>query len=156
MKSRGWLMLGLTLLPVMAWAGPGADGEQFERAQKQARMKRVLSLAEELELSEAQALKMSDTMRQFDERRQPLLQQVQTSARILRQAARGDASVNGQVEQAVQRVFEARTQLTALDRELYQALAKDLPPQKQARLAIFLARHEGAPKWKKGGRDERD
>jgi len=152
MKSCHWLVLALTLLPAASMA---ADGEGAERTEKQARMKRVLSLAEELELNEAQALRMADTMRQFDERRAPLLRQVHASAQLLRRAAKGDPSAQSQVDQAVQGVFDARAQLTTLDRELHQALSKDLPPQKRAQLAIFLARHESKVKWKKSDHEDR-
>lgn len=143
MKPLRLAVLTLCLLPLTGLAGSqdtNPDGP--ERAEKRTRMMRVLSLAEELELNESQAVKMADTMRQFDERRRPLMQQVRESAQVLRRAASGDASAQSQVDSAVQRVFDARTQLTSLDRELFQALAKDLPPQKRAQLAIFLARHE--------------
>ncbi|WP_257454009.1 hypothetical protein [Archangium lipolyticum] len=143
MKPFRLAVLTLSLLPVMALAAPPNEGDAVERAEKKARMMRVLGLAEELELDEAQALKMAETMRQFDERRRPLVAQVQESARVLKRAADGDASANSQVEQAVQRVFDARIQLATLDRDMYQVLAKDLPPQKRARLAIFMARNEG-------------
>ncbi|WNG24819.1 hypothetical protein F0U62_12980 [Cystobacter fuscus] len=143
MKPFRLLVLPLLLLPLMTWAAPPDAPDASERVEKRSRMMRMLSLAEELELNEAQTLKMADTMRQFDERRRPLLEQVRASAQILRKAAKGDAAAQSQVDQAVQRVFEARTQLTTLERDLYQALAKDLPPQKRAQLAISLARHGG-------------
>ncbi|QRO00347.1 hypothetical protein JRI60_15600 [Archangium violaceum] len=143
MKPIRLAVLTLSLFPLVTLAAPANPGDATERAEKQARMMRVLGLAEELELDEAQALKMAETMRQFDERRRPLVVQVQESARVLKQAADGDASVQSQVDQAVQRVFDARVQLATLDRDMYQALSKDLPPQKRARLAIFMARNEG-------------
>ncbi|WP_395841646.1 hypothetical protein [Archangium violaceum] len=141
MKRFRLAVLTLTLLPLVALAAP-PEGDAASSEERRTRMMRVVGLAEELGLDESQALKMADTMRQFDERRRPLMVQVRESARVLRQAARGDTSAQSQVDQAVQRVFEARTQLTALDRDMYQALAKDLPPQKRAQLAIFMARHE--------------
>jgi hypothetical protein len=143
MKPLRLLVLPLLLLPLVTWAAPPDAPDISERVEKRTRMMRMLSLAEELELSEAQTLKMADTMRQFDERRRPLLEQVRASAQLLRKAAKGDAAAQSQVDQAVQRVFEARAQLTALERDLYQALAKDLPPQKRAQLAISLARQGG-------------
>jgi hypothetical protein len=120
-------------------------------------MMRVVGLAEELELNETQALKMAETMRQFDERRRPLMEQVRESAQVIRKAAGGDASVQSQVDQAVQKVFDARAQLATLDREMYQTLSKDLPPQKRARLAIFMARHDGkmVKLLRKADREER-
>ncbi|WP_375766721.1 hypothetical protein NR798_34255 [Archangium gephyra] len=164
MKPFRLAVLTLSLLPLVSLAQAPEDKEAVERVERQTRLMRVVGLAEELELEESQALKMADTMRQFDERRRPLLEQVQESARVLRQAARGDASTQSQVDQAVQRVFDARTQLTALDRDMYQALAKDLPPQKRAQLAIFMARHDGKMKMEKmmrkadreGRREERE
>ena len=164
MKPFRLAVLTLSLLPLVSLAQAPEDKEAAERVERQTRLMRVVGLAEELELEESQALKMADTMRQFDERRRPLLEQVQESARVLRQAARGDASTQSQVDQAVQRVFDARTQLTALDREMYQALAKDLPPRKRAQLAIFMARHDGKMKMEKmlrkadreGRREERE
>lgn len=161
MKPLRLAVLTLCLLPLTGLAGPrDGDTEGPERLEKRTRMMRVLSLAEDLELNEAQAVKMADTLRQFDERRRPLMQQVRESAQVLKRAASGDASVQAQVDGAVQRVFDARTQLAALDRELFQVLAKDLPPQKRAQLAIFLARHEGRMaaslrKLDREGRDER-
>jgi hypothetical protein len=148
MKPFRLLVLPLLLLPLVTRAAPpdapdAPERVASERVEKRTRMMRMLSLAEELELSEAQTLKMADTMRQFDERRRPLLEQVRASAQLLRKAAKGDAAAQSQVDQAVQRVFEARAQLTTLERDLYQALAKDLPPQKRAQLAISLARHGG-------------
>lgn len=143
MKPVRLAVLTLSLLPLVSLAQTPASNPAADPAEKRARMMRVLSLAEELELNESQAVKMADTMRQYDERRQPLLQQVRDSARVLRKAAQGDAEAQPQVDPAVQKVFDARTQLTALDREMYQTLSRDLPPQKRARLAIFLARHEG-------------
>jgi hypothetical protein len=143
MKPIRLAVLTLTLLPVVALAAPPEGNDAAERAEKQTRMMRVLGLAEELELNESQALKMAETMRQYDDKRRPLLEQVRDSAQVLRKAAEGDTSVQSQVDAAVQKVFDARTQLTALDRDMYQALSKDLPPQKRAKLAIFMARHEG-------------
>ena len=143
MKPSTLLVLSLMVWPLAGQAAPPEPGAGAERAEKRSRMMRMLNLAEELELSEAQALKMADTMRQFDERRRPLLEQVRDSAQILRKASRGDTAAQGQVDPAVQRIFEARAQLTTLERELYQALAKELPPQKRAQLAIALARQGG-------------
>ncbi|HEX8820605.1 MAG TPA: hypothetical protein VF794_11815 [Archangium sp.] len=157
MKPFRMAMLALTLLPLVTFAAPPDDGDEAERAEKRTRMLRVVGLAEELELNETQALKMAETMRQFDERRRPLMEQVRESAQVIRKAAGGDASVQSQVDQAVQKVFDARAQLATLDREMYQTLSKDLPPQKRARLAIFMARHDGkmVKLLRKADREER-
>lgn len=144
-------VLGLALFPLAVLAGPQergdmSDAERAERRERRMRMMRVVGLSEELGLEEAQALKMAETMRQFDERRRPLQQQVRESAEVLRRAAQGEAAALGQVDAATQRVFEARTQLATLDREMYQALSRDLAPQQRAQLALFLARSKGLGK----------
>ncbi|MBE4751157.1 hypothetical protein G4177_23560 [Corallococcus sp. ZKHCc1 1396] len=146
-------------LPMLALAqpdrpGPGArDPDRMARAEQRQRLRQVLELADTLELDSAQALKMDETLRRFEDRRRPLREQVRDSARTLQRASRGDSAAQGQVDAAAQKVFDARAQIAALDREMYQALAKDLPPQKRARLAIVLARSEGA-KWLKGKREK--
>jgi hypothetical protein len=145
MKPIRVAVLTLALLPLAAFAAPPdaqARAEAEQEAEKQRRLARVLGLAEELELDSAQALRMDETLRKFDERRRPLREQVRESAETLERAAEGDTTALSQVEQAAQRAFDARAQLAALDRELYQSLAKDLPPQKRAKLALFMARFE--------------
>jgi hypothetical protein len=152
MKRMTWGLM--FALPMLAVAQPVAkepgerDTERMERAEQKHRLRQVLELADTLELDSAQALKMDATLRQFDDRRRPLREQVREAARTLHSAARGDSAAQGQVDAAAQRIFDAREKIAALDRELYQALAKDLPPQKRARLAVVMARSEGA-KWMK-------
>jgi ATP-dependent Lon protease len=143
MKPIRVAVLTLALLPLAALAAPpDAKAEAEQDAERQMRMARVLGLAEELELDSSQALKLDETLRKFDERRRPLREQVRESADVLERAANGDTTAMSQVDQAAQRAFDARAQLTALDREMFQALSKDLPPQKRAKLALFMARFE--------------
>ncbi|WP_224247800.1 periplasmic heavy metal sensor [Hyalangium gracile] len=143
MKHNRVAVLMLTLLPLVALAAPPDTREEAEQeAERRMRTARIIGLAEELELDSAQALKLDETMRKFDERRRPLRQQVRESAEILERAASGDTAVQAQVDQAAQRAFDARAQLAALDREMFQALSRDLPPQKRAKLALFMARFE--------------
>lgn len=143
MKPIRMAVLTLALLPLAALAqASDAQQEAEQEAEKQLRLARVLGLANELELDSAQALKLDETLRKFDERRRPLRQQIRESAELLERAADGDTAALGQVEQAAQRAFDARAQLAALDREMYQTLSRDLPPQKRAKLALFMARFE--------------
>ncbi|ADO70744.1 hypothetical protein [Stigmatella aurantiaca] len=139
MKQIRVALLAVALLPLGTFAAPPERREEVER---QLRVARLVELSSELELDSAQALKMDGILRQFDERRRPLYEQVRESAKLLQRAAKGDSSAQSQVDQAAQRAFEARAQLATLDRELYQALSQDLPPQKKAQLALFLARFD--------------
>jgi len=152
------VVMSVVLLPFLALAAPAeakADrgAERMERMERRERLRRVVGLAEALDLDTQQALRMDETLRKFDERRRPLLEQVRESALTLMRAADGDASALGQVDQASKQAFDARTQLAALDREMFQALSKDLPPQKKAELALFLARTSGMGKLKLKGLD---
>lgn len=133
-------VLTVALLPLGALAAP--PEERDLEAEKQLRVARVVELAAELELESAQALRMDEILRRYDERRRPLLEQVRESAQILKRAAAGDSTAASQVEQAAQRAFDARAQLAALDRDMYQELSKDLSPQKRAQLALFMARFD--------------
>jgi len=153
-------VLTLALLPLGALAQRTDDAaaatERELAAEKQMRIARVVGLAEELELDSAQALKLDETLRKFDERRRPLLQQVRESAQVLERASDGDSTALSQVEQAAQRAFDARAQLAALDRETFQSLSRDLPPQKRAKLALFMARFDNkAMRFKHKFRDEK-
>ncbi|RKH42575.1 hypothetical protein, partial [Corallococcus llansteffanensis] len=157
MKRMTWALV--FALPVVALAQPAAretgarDPDRVAKAEQRQRLRQVLELADTLELDSVQALKLDETLRRFEDRRRPLREQVRDSARVLHQASRGDSAALAQVDAAAQKVFEARAQIAALDRELYQALAKDLPPQKRARLAVVMARSEGA-KWMKDRGDK--
>ena len=143
MKPMRVAVLTVALLPLAALAAPpDAQAEAEREAEKQMRLARVLGMAEELELDSAQALKMDETLRKFDERRRPLQEQVRESAEILERAADGDNAALNQADQAAQRAFDARAQLAALDKEMFQTLSKDLPPQKRAKLALFMARFD--------------
>jgi ATP-dependent Lon protease len=150
-------VLTLALLPLSALAQQPDDTAARElEAEKQMRIARVVGLSEELELDSAQALKLDESLRKFDERRRPLMQQVRESAQILERASDGDNTALSQVEQAAQRAFDARAQLAALDREMFQSLSKDLPPQKRAKLALFMARFDNkAMKFKHKFREQK-
>jgi Spy/CpxP family protein refolding chaperone len=137
------------------WAGPpdagdlatGPTGPTGERMEKRMRLARSLGLAEALDLDEAEAARMNAVMSGFDARRKVVLQQIRGDVRLLRDAARvrpdgapaGNGPDTAAVEGAVQRIFDARVTLVGLDREMFQALAKGLTPEKEARMALFFA-----------------
>ena len=160
--------LPLLLVPALALAqggppakapAPGAEAsspgspeqaeERWERMAKRMRLARALGLAEALDLDETQATKMNEIMGSFDARRKAPLEQIRASVKVLREAARASqgakdakaAPADGKaVDQAVAAIFDARSQLLGVDREMFQALAKGLTPEKRARMALFLAR----------------
>ncbi len=99
----------------------------------------VVAISEALELNEADALKMSEKLKGLEEKRQPIRAQMHEAMRAVRAAAGGDAAALAQVDANVQKVLDGRAQMAAMDKELFTFLAKDLPPQKRAKLALVLA-----------------
>jgi hypothetical protein len=116
--------------------GQGGDHEQW---QKRARLMRTLAIAEALELDDAATLKLRDRLARFEERRSPIQSQLIEQTVVLRRAAKGDTTAYAQVDGAIQKVLNLRSQLEALDRELFAELSAGLSPQKKARLALAMA-----------------
>ncbi len=147
------ILLALAVLPLAAFAqgpgpkgggqgsGAGPDGKlNPEMMQKRMRVARTLGLAEALDLDSAQALKLSEQLNKLDDKRLPLFQQMRNSHQVLRRAAQGEKVAAADVDQAIQKALEARTQLVALDREVVATVTQGLTPEKKARAALFLAR----------------
>ncbi len=147
------VLVAALVVPMFAFAAPNPApppgqpaADPAVRAQRQAekrakfvdkmRLRRVLEISEALDLSEAEALKMSETMARFDGQREALLQQMMESGQVLRRAAKGDSSAFGQVDAATGKWVEAKSAMLALDRQIYDALAQGLSPDKRARLAL--------------------
>jgi len=121
-----------------------ASPEQRAAREQRKRMMQVVGLTEALGLSTQDALRVDETIRRFDERRRPLKDQVRESARVVMEAARGDNAALSQVDQAINRVLDARVQLAQLDKEQLQALSSGLNAQQRAKMALFYARfHKG-------------
>ncbi len=126
-----------------AGMGPPADlEERLDRVEKRMRVARALGLAEALDLDAAEATRLAEALERLDQKRQPAHKQQDEAMQVLRQAARGDKETQAKVDDAVKKLFEARAQLAALDRETYDAVAKGLPPEKRARAAVFLGRFQ--------------
>lgn len=147
------VLAALFTLPLSALAatpGPApANSEHSERraelqehAGRRMRLMMVVGLAEALELNEGEALKLAEKVRSFGDRRRPLQQEMVSSMQLLRRAAQGESAALAQVDQAVRQVLDNREKLAALDKEMFQLLSRDLPPQKRAKLALFLARFQ--------------
>lgn len=131
------LMTAVILSSVIAFAGKGeAREERFE----QARLMYVVAISEALDLKEADAIKLSTTLKAFEEKRRPLRQQMGEAMKSLKDAADGDASAAAGVDANVNKVLDGRAQMAALDKELFATLSQGQTPQKKAKLALVLAR----------------
>jgi len=107
---------------------------------RQIRMKQVIGLAEALELSEADALRMAQVIRSVQERRRPLQEQVAEAARIIKRAADGEPDALARVDAALQQMYAARAQLAELNKELFATLSQGLSAQQRAKMAVFFAK----------------
>ncbi|HET7826321.1 MAG TPA: hypothetical protein VFK90_13380 [Anaeromyxobacter sp.] len=123
--------------------GPGPNGPAEAQAmQKRARLALTLGLATTLDLDDAQALRLSDTVGKFSERRRAIHEQVRDARQALRKAAQGEKVAAADVDQAIAKILDGRAQIQALDRELVTTVTKDLSPEKKARAVLFLSRFE--------------
>lgn len=153
LKKLTIVLAVLTALPLAALAAPPGDPaaggkagmgppanaeERLALAQKRMRVARAVGLAEALDLDVAEATKLAGTLDRFDQKRRSAQKQRQDAMQVLHQAARGDKEAESKVDDAVKKVFEARTQLAAIDCETFEAVAKGLSPEKRARAAVFL------------------
>jgi len=139
----------------------GWDDDRFEerreQREKRMRMMLVVGMAEALSLSEAEAIRLADKIKAFDDKRKPLREQMFASMKLLKAAADGDTAALPKVDQATTAVLDLRQQMAAVDKEMFLSVSKDLAPQKRAQLAIFLAKfmREGKGGGMRGGRHHR-
>src|SRR5690349_14400767 len=97
--------------------GRGGPPMSPEQAEKRMKLARTLGLAEALDLDTADALAMGKTLDAFDARRDASRKQLRDAREQLQKLARGEAkATQADVDQAVQRFFEARGQLLATHR----------------------------------------
>ncbi len=117
-----------------------ARAERAEEAGRKARMMAVVGIADALELGEGDALKLSEKLRAFEERRKPVREAMADSVRSLKSAAEGDATAQARVDQDVLRLLDGRAQMAAIDKELFAQISAGQSPQKKAKLALFMAK----------------
>jgi hypothetical protein len=126
-----------------AQAAPQKEAKAQANAALQERRVRMLAtvgIAEALELSDGEALKLSETFRVFEERKRPIRQATGQAMKHIKAAAEGDTVAQAQIDTHVKTVLEGRAQLAQIDRELFTALSVGQSAQKKAKLAIFIAK----------------
>jgi len=128
----------------------------MEAREREARLMYVVSIAEALELTEAEAIKLSEKLKVLDEKRRPLRQSMGEAMRAVKDAADGDQAALAQLDANVTRVLDGRAQMAVLDKELFNTLSQGYPPQKRAKLALVLGRLGHEMRGMKPGRGGRD
>ena len=146
MNVRTLLLLSVFAAP--AWAAPpppkppGDETSAEERAQleQRARLMATMQISEVLGLDDAATFKLRDTLTRWDTQKAPIRQEMFDLAQVLRRAGRGDTTAYNQVDPAIKRIQELRSQLQQIDQQLFQQLSAGLPPQKKAKLALVMAK----------------
>ncbi len=141
------VLLAMATIPLLALVASkelyaqAESPQNVQRQRNQARMRimRLVGLADALGLDEAQALRIHETMRPFDERRAALEVENAGLARLVKRAADGDAGALGQVDQALQRMFDNRAEIQQLNRQMIEAAGKQLSARQRAQMAVFFA-----------------
>lgn len=141
-------LLAACLFSSLAFAGPngGAGKSTGDRAERQeeisrkSRMMALVGIAEALELSDADALKLSDKLKSLEDRRKPIRDSMSDSMRAIKAAAEGDVAAMATIDQNVTRLLDGRSQMAALDKEMFAQLSVGQTPLKKAKLAMFLAK----------------
>ncbi len=131
---------------------PEHRDERMEDREREMHLMYVVAISEALELTEAEALKLSEKLKGVEEKRRPLRRQMGESMKALKDAADGDAAALPQVDANVAKVLDGRAQMAAMDKELFATLSQGLAPQKRAKLALVLGRLQHEMKGFKKGR----
>ncbi len=139
------------LLPLAAVAAPappprdraGEDErprrkEAREKVKKRLRVFRAVELADALSLPEAKALELSNAMAKFDDRREPLRDQLDAARETARKAAKGDAAALAALDGAMASAADARKKMADVDVEEYRALSQLVPADQRGKLGLFL------------------
>ena len=140
-----WRSALLVLIPLggVLAANSGAPNHPAPGAvARQVRMRQVLGLAEALDLTEADALRVSQIIQSFQQRRRPLQEQVAEAAKVVKRAADGDVAAVAQADMALNQMFTARTQLAQLNQEMFNTLGQGLTPQQRAKMSIYFAKFQ--------------
>lgn len=137
-------------------ARPGKFGgdrdDRMEAREREARLMYVVAISEALELTEGEAIKLSEKIKVIEEKRRPLRQSMHEAMRAVKDAADGDATALTQIDANVAKVLDGRAQMATMDKELFATLSQGYPPLKRAKLALVLGRLNHEMKAFKKGR----
>jgi hypothetical protein len=155
-------MLVFGALAAFAAPPPGASGkpgkfggdrdDRMEAREREARLMYVVAISEALELTEGEAIKLSEKLKGIEEKRRPLRQSMHEAMRAVKDAADGDATALTQIDANVAKVLDGRAQMAVMDKELFTTLSQGYPPLKRAKLALVLGRLNHEMKAFKKGR----
>jgi Spy/CpxP family protein refolding chaperone len=147
--KKGWLVLALIIALGLsggtrfAQSTPPAQGEErpMDQERREELRKRVeliwmWKLTEELDLTEEEGAKVFPLLRQYEEQKRELRAENRRLIRELQRMIDAGAS-EGDLKQAIKALEENDQKRTKVQQEGFDALAKILPVEKQARYIVF-------------------
>ena len=133
------ILLAALLTPLAAFAvTPVSDGPAQPEGGR-----RIERMAQALKLDPAQTQKLTTSMQPFIARQKAIREQAKSARQTLRAAAEGDQTAMTKVDAAEQQLLDARGAKLAVQREMVQAVGRDLTPQQRAKLDLFISREHG-------------
>jgi len=112
-----------------------------KRVQNDMHLLRIIGLADALGLSEAEALRLDRIMHPFDERKREVRVQINEAAKVIQRATEGDSAALARVDQAMETVLSGRVLVAEIDKEMIQAVAREITPQQRAKMSVFFAKY---------------
>jgi Spy/CpxP family protein refolding chaperone len=137
--QRGLVALCLMLLPTALSAQPNQEGPWRERA----RMFLVLRIADALNLSEQEALKVSNVIRQSDQHRRDLVQERQGLEQQLREALAKQPPDTATLTKLIAQGNDIDQKLALVPEDSFHELQKILTVEQQAKLMLFRRELQG-------------
>lgn len=143
---RRFLIALLAIVPLATWgANPPTPAERAaanqKRVQNDLHLLRIIGLADALGLNEAEALRLDRIMHPFDERKREVRAQINEAAKLIQRATEGDSTALARVDQAMETVLSGRVLVAEIDKEMIQAVARELTPQQRAKMSVFFAKY---------------
>src|SRR5262249_30250130 len=138
-------LVALLAIPLVTWgANPPTPAERAAANQKKVQndlhLLRIIGLADALGLNEAEAMRLDRIMHPFDERKREVRAQINEAAKVIQRATEGDPSALSRVDQAMETVLSGRVLVAEIDKEMIQALSRELTPQQRAKMSVFFAK----------------
>jgi Spy/CpxP family protein refolding chaperone len=137
--QRGLVALCLMLVPAALSAQPNQEGPWRDRA----RMFLVLRIADALNLSEQEALKVSNVIRQSDQHRRDLVEERQGLEQQLREALAKQPPDSAALTKLINQGNDIDQKLALVPEDSFRELQKILTVEQQAKLMLFRRELQG-------------
>jgi hypothetical protein len=115
--------------------------EKRERIRKEMQLRRIITLADELGLTEAETLRIREVLAAGDERKQALGKQLRGHIKALKEMAQGSPTAD-EVNAQLVLISELRRQMQVEEERQLQEASAGLSPARKAQMALILGLHD--------------